>query len=131
MNSASLFSHLWWDPLIKFIIWFTINMREGSIISLYSENTPFGLKGERGRMKGNRIKLTKNRLIFCQIYSTLLLLPPNRRIFPFIGLILPSKSIHLDILDVTWNTCKLKLYLIFFSNFLYILLFFLSLENLY
>ena len=86
-----------------------MNVRKDNIISLYSKNIPFGLRGEGGRMKENRVKLIENRLIFCQIYSTLLPFLQTD-IFSNIDLILPSKSINLDILDVTWNTCKLKLY---------------------
>ena len=35
----------------------------------------FGLRGERGRVERSRIELTENRLILCQIYSTLLYSP--------------------------------------------------------
>ena len=35
----SLLSHLWWGLLIKFMVRSTMNVREGNIISLYSETT--------------------------------------------------------------------------------------------
>ena len=77
----------------------SMTVRKESIISLYSKNTPFGLRGEEGRVKENKVKLIENRVIFCQIYYTLLLFLQTD-IFSIIDLILPSKSINLDILDV-------------------------------
>ena len=35
---------------------------------------PLGLRGEEGKVEGNRVELTENRLIFSQFYFTLLLL---------------------------------------------------------
>ena len=45
------------------------------LLALDIPNGPFGLRGEGGRVEGNRVELAKNRQILGQFHSTLLYSP--------------------------------------------------------
>ena len=59
-------------------IYSKLNSDHRSMSGLGNFNGPFGLKGEWGKVKGNRVELAKNKLILDQFYFILLSLNPNR-----------------------------------------------------